>query len=70
MSDETAVKKQGIPWVNDWAKFRATDEDGKIFEFESRPSLHKDDGVWDSHGRMSQVYPVPGWESSLEERES
>ncbi len=57
-------------WVNEWAKFRATDSNGEVFEHENRP--RKNEFFWQSGDRTASVYKVSydrNWENSLEERD-
>lgn len=54
--------------VSDWANFIATDDSGRVYEYEKEPILHEGATVWTtSVGRVNRLYPVsdPDWEKSL-----
>ena len=59
-----------MKWVNEWAKFRATDSNGEVFEHENRPE--KNEFFWKSDDKTASVYKVSydrNWKNSLEERD-
>ncbi len=59
-----------MEWVNEWAKFRATDENGEVFEYENRPEQKV--WFWHSVDQTALVYTVSydrNWKNSLEERD-
>jgi hypothetical protein len=57
------------PWVNDWAKWRAVDEDGFACEFDAKPEVRS--YFWHKNGgkqvRIGEGYDASDWENSLEE---
>ncbi len=58
-------------WVHDWAKFRAKDKDGQVYEFMQKPIIVLDDRWINDHKHNWVKVPtvIPKyWEDSLEER--
>jgi hypothetical protein len=60
-----------VKWQRDWARFRAVDANGKLFEYEFKPVLNEWDTGWEAKkGRIGHVADLkgPDWKQSLEER--
>lgn len=60
--------RNNIPWKNDWAKYRAMDLDGRVFEFEKKPELYLDYGYWSAKGKFDEVSNFDHWHETLEKR--
>ena len=60
-------KESRYPWheAPEWARYAATDEDGKRWWYEEEPYLEDFDWV-ESEGNVSEI--ENDWENSLEER--
>ncbi len=69
----TMEEYEAMPWVNDWAKWRAFDQDGELCEFGDRPICEAP--IWVVRGRdaclirKTDARPLAfDWEDSLQER--
>jgi hypothetical protein len=78
LTDPNKTHKPLGPWVNDWARWRAVDSDGKLFEYERKPIIRLS-VVWDYPDRdilhyqslfelISEGHDPANWENSLEKR--
>lgn len=59
-----------LKWLNDWARWRAADENGNIFEYEFAP-VRREYDWYVADGRFELVFVGLGinWKNSLEKRE-
>lgn len=73
MNDLERLTGKPTEWVNDWARWRAQDDDGFWIEFQPKPYPCKKKGwKFDGEGHLNVIHPrgevLGDWRNTLEER--